>query len=94
MLALMWARQVQKSTMLGIDFCVVSHPILKTFQDYQTNPSLLDHNIRIMEDELRAMNQTSIPLHDGSGYQGMMAVFHELHCLVCFLFSFLSHLTS
>ncbi|KAI2734710.1 hypothetical protein DTO013E5_9788 [Penicillium roqueforti] len=42
---------------------------------------LRHHNIRIIEDELQAMNQTSIPLRHGGGYQGMMAVFHELHCL-------------
>ncbi|KAG5985961.1 hypothetical protein E4U43_005777 [Claviceps pusilla] len=34
-----------------------------------------------MDDELRALNQTSIRLNHGGGSMGMMAVFHELHCL-------------
>ena len=35
-----------------------------------------------MDDELHTLNQTSIPLSQGGGSMGMMAVFHELHCLV------------
>ncbi|TQV91040.1 hypothetical protein IF1G_10275 [Cordyceps javanica] len=42
---------------------------------------LRHHNIRITDDELHALNQTSIPLGQGGGSMGMMAVFHELHCL-------------
>ncbi|KAG5914369.1 hypothetical protein E4U42_000526 [Claviceps africana] len=42
---------------------------------------LRHHNIRITDDELRALNQTSIRLGHGGGSMGMMGVFHELHCL-------------
>ncbi|KAJ4163954.1 hypothetical protein LMH87_005651 [Akanthomyces muscarius] len=42
---------------------------------------LRHHNIRITDDELHALNSTSIPLSSGGGSMGMMAVFHELHCL-------------
>ncbi|KND86886.1 hypothetical protein TOPH_08479 [Tolypocladium ophioglossoides CBS 100239] len=40
------------------------------------------HNFRFSEEEMRKMNKTSIGFARGGGYHGMMAVFHELHCLV------------
>lgn len=42
---------------------------------------LRHHNLRIAEDEIKAMNISSIAFARGGGYHGMMAVFHELHCL-------------
>ncbi|RYP66183.1 hypothetical protein DL769_006084 [Monosporascus sp. CRB-8-3] len=39
------------------------------------------HNLRIWEDEMKAMNISSIAFNHGGGYHGMMGVFHELHCL-------------
>ncbi|PFH57163.1 hypothetical protein XA68_15423 [Ophiocordyceps unilateralis] len=47
-----------------------------------SSPELDKEWYRLLRHELRAMNQTSIPLQRGGGYMGMMAVFHELHCLV------------
>lgn len=41
-----------------------------------------DHNIRLTDHDLREMNISSVPLGTG-GYQGMLGVMHELHCLVC-----------
>ena len=38
--------------------------------------------MKISEQDLRAVNRSSIPLGVGGGYYGEMAVFHELHCLV------------
>ena len=38
--------------------------------------------MRISEEDLQAVNRTSITLGNGGGYYGEMAVFHELHCLV------------
>lgn len=38
--------------------------------------------MRVSEQDLRAVNRSSIPLGVGGGYYGEMAVFHELHCLV------------
>ena len=38
--------------------------------------------MKVTADELRAVDQTSIPLADGSGYLAEMAVYHELHCVV------------
>ncbi|RDW81845.1 hypothetical protein BP6252_02957 [Coleophoma cylindrospora] len=39
-------------------------------------------NIRISGDELFKMNETSLPLIDGSGdYWGSLEVYHQLHCL-------------
>ncbi|CZS88192.1 uncharacterized protein RCO7_01155 [Rhynchosporium graminicola] len=38
------------------------------------------HNIRLTAEDLQELNATSIPLGSG-GYQGMLAVMHELHCL-------------
>jgi hypothetical protein len=32
---------------------------------------------------MNVLNRTSLELRDGSGYVGMLGVFHELHCLVC-----------
>ena len=37
--------------------------------------------VRIKEPELRQLHQNSLPLADGSGYLGTLAVYHELHCL-------------
>jgi hypothetical protein len=38
--------------------------------------------MRISADELAKVDRDSIPLGNGGGYYGEMAVFHELHCLV------------
>jgi hypothetical protein len=42
----------------------------------------IDHNIRLTDEDLEAINDTSVPLHREGGHLGMMTVFHELHCLV------------
>ena len=44
--------------------------------------NIADTNMRISEEDLRKVNRSSIPLGNGGGYYGEMAVFHELHCLV------------
>ena len=41
-----------------------------------------DTNLRIIGEDLEQVNRSSIPLGNGGGYYGEMAVFHELHCLV------------
>lgn len=38
------------------------------------------NNVRLTQEEMLAMNQTSVELGDG-GYLAMPTVFHELHCL-------------
>ncbi|PMD16627.1 hypothetical protein NA56DRAFT_305974 [Hyaloscypha hepaticicola] len=38
------------------------------------------NNIRLSDEDLRAINQTSVSLGSG-GYLGMLAVYHELHCV-------------
>ncbi|KAF2139767.1 uncharacterized protein K452DRAFT_360469 [Aplosporella prunicola CBS 121167] len=42
---------------------------------------LRHHNIRLTDDDLRGINQSSISLGHGGGYLGMLGVYHELHCL-------------
>ncbi|KAJ5465847.1 hypothetical protein N7530_009634 [Penicillium desertorum] len=43
---------------------------------------LLFHaNIRVSGEELAKSGVESIPLEDGSGYYGILDVFHQLHCL-------------
>ncbi|KAI9658361.1 MAG: hypothetical protein M1821_002494 [Bathelium mastoideum] len=43
---------------------------------------LLQHtNMRVSKEDLERVNRTSIPLGNGGGFYGEMAVFHELHCL-------------
>ena len=37
--------------------------------------------ITIDEADLKAINRSSIPVPDGSGYLAMLDVFHEIHCL-------------
>ncbi|KAJ0104234.1 hypothetical protein J7T55_001721 [Diaporthe amygdali] len=37
--------------------------------------------IRLSEEEMRAMNKTSVVLKDGSGYVGYLETFHMLHCV-------------
>ncbi|KAI0013867.1 hypothetical protein F4779DRAFT_624985 [Xylariaceae sp. FL0662B] len=39
------------------------------------------HNLRIFDEEMTQMNISSISFGHGGGSHGMMAVFHELHCL-------------
>lgn len=41
----------------------------------------LGNHVRLSEEDLRAINQTSVPLGSG-GYLGMLGVYHELHCVV------------
>ena len=36
----------------------------------------------VSEDDLKQINQTSVPLADGTGYIVGIEAFHELHCLV------------
>ena len=44
-------------------------------------------HIRVTERELRRDNQESVALKEGGGgFLGWMGVFHELHCVVRFLF--------
>ncbi|KAF4637013.1 hypothetical protein G7Y89_g1076 [Cudoniella acicularis] len=38
------------------------------------------NNIRLTEEDLKAINQTSVSL-GGGGYLGMLSVYHELHCV-------------
>ncbi|RDK38163.1 hypothetical protein M752DRAFT_279150 [Aspergillus phoenicis ATCC 13157] len=38
------------------------------------------NHVRLSEEDLLAINQTSIPLGSG-GYLGMLGVYHELHCV-------------
>ena len=44
----------------------------------------LDNNIRVEKPDLDDLGLDSIQLADG-GYVAQLGVFHELHCLVCFL---------
>ena len=37
--------------------------------------------ILVTEDDLKAINKTSIKLADDSGYIAILDVFHEIHCL-------------
>lgn len=37
---------------------------------------------KVQQDELDAINKSSIPLPDDSGFVGLADVFHQLHCLV------------
>ncbi|KAK4863215.1 hypothetical protein LT330_001993 [Penicillium expansum] len=39
------------------------------------------NHVRLSEEDLRAINQTSVPLGSG-GYLGMLGVYHELHCVL------------
>ena len=39
------------------------------------------NHVRLSEEDLLAINQTSVPLGSG-GYLGMLGVYHELHCVV------------
>lgn len=41
-----------------------------------------DINIRISNEEMKRLNQTSLKFADGSGQLGTLGVYHELHCLV------------
>ena len=43
--------------------------------------SHVDVNIRVSEQDLAAVNLTSIPLTDGD-YVAQLGVYHELHCIV------------
>lgn len=42
----------------------------------------IDYTIRLTDEDLEAINDTSVPLRRGGGHLDMMTVFHELHCLV------------
>lgn len=44
-------------------------------------------NIVVSEDDLKAVNRTSIKLTDGSGFLGTLGVFHQIHCLWVSLFA-------
>lgn len=44
--------------------------------------SIAGSMIRLREDEMRAMNKTSIALKDGSDYIGYLESYHMLHCVV------------
>ena len=39
--------------------------------------------IKISQQDLDMINETSIALRDGSGFIAELAVYHELHCIVC-----------
>lgn len=39
--------------------------------------------IKISEEELSHLTDPSIAFKDGSGYIAELAVYHELHCIVC-----------
>ena len=41
-----------------------------------------DINIRISNEEMKRLKQSSLKLADGSGQLGTLGVYHELHCLV------------
>lgn len=41
-------------------------------------------NMRILPSEMHRIGADSLRLSDGSGYVGALAVYHELHCVVCF----------
>lgn len=43
---------------------------------------LLASTIQLSEEEMKAMNKTSVALQDGSGYLGYLETFHMLHCVV------------
>ncbi len=84
-LVLTWVVQPPRLMRLGIDYYAVSESLQPapclSYSHFLLFPKI-DHNIRITDDELHALNSTSIPLSSGGGSMGMMAVFHELHCLV------------
>ena len=44
-------------------------------------------NIVVSEDDLEAVNRTSIKLTEGSGFLGTLGVFHQIHCLWVSLFA-------
>jgi hypothetical protein len=39
-------------------------------------------NIKILPEEMDRLGTSSIKLRDGSGYVGLLSVYHELHCVV------------
>ncbi|MCJ1261073.1 hypothetical protein MMC22_000937 [Lobaria immixta] len=43
-------------------------------------------HIRVTEHELALENQESVALPEGGGYLGWLGAFHELHCIVSYLF--------
>jgi hypothetical protein len=49
-------------------------------------------NIKVSENDLAALNLSSVALADGSGYIAELGVFHELHCLVFLLLPWLATL--
>lgn len=54
-------------------------PIMELY--VPTLTTRLGNHVRLSEEDLHAINQTSVPLGSG-GYLGMLGVYHELHCVV------------
>jgi len=50
-------------------------------QDAAWRRLLSNIHIRVPGKTVEQLNRTSLELRDGSGYVGMLGVFHELHCL-------------
>ena len=42
----------------------------------------IDNNLVLSKEDLRNLDETSVPLRDGSGYLGTFSIIHQLHCLV------------
>lgn len=44
-------------------------------------------NLKIYPEEMSKLGRTSLKMRDGSGYLGVLGVYHELHCVVSITFN-------
>ncbi|TGJ78165.1 hypothetical protein E0Z10_g10597 [Xylaria hypoxylon] len=52
-----------------------------TESDEAWNALIEGINIKIFPDEMSRLGETSLEINDGTGYLGVLGVYHELHCI-------------